>query len=116
MSRHELATTLANFDFPDPTIHSAGRSVTTTPLQQLFVLNAPFVRKAAMSLATELLAEHATVAGRVDALHERLYTRAATDQDQRLALAFLGSEPNDTERWTRYVHALLASNELQYVD
>ena len=116
VSRHELATTLANFDFPDPTIHSAGRSVTTTPLQQLFVLNAPFVRKAAMSLATELLAEHATVAGRVDALHERLYTRTATDQDQRLALAFLGSEPNDTERWTRYVHALLASNELQYVD
>lgn len=116
VSRHELATTLANFDFPDPTIHSAGRSVTTTPLQQLFVLNAPFVRNAAAALAAELLDEYSTIADRVDALHERLFTRPSTDEDRRMALDFLGAELNDSERWTRYVHALLASNELQYVD
>ncbi len=116
VSRHELATTLANFDFPDPTIHSAGRSVTTTPLQQLFVLNAPFVRNAAAALAADLLDEHSTVAARVDALHERLFTRPATDEDHRVALDFLAAEPNSAERWTRYVQALLASNEFQYVD
>lgn len=116
VSRHELATTLANFDFPDPTIHSAGRSVTTTPLQQLFVLNSPFVRNAATALAAELLEKYSTTAARVDALHERLFTRPSTDEDRQMALDFLGTELHDSERWTRYVHALLASNELQYVD
>lgn len=116
VSRHKLATTLANFDFPDPTIHSAGRSVTTTPLQQLFMLNAPFVRNAAAVLATELINKQSTTAARIDALHERLFTRPATEDDRRAALNFLGTELDDPERWTRYVHALLASNELQYVD
>ncbi len=116
VSRHELATTLANFDFPDPTLHSAGRSVTTTPLQQLFVLNAPLVRKAATALAAKILEEDSTVEARIDDLHTRLFTRRATDEDRRTALDFLGTEWNDNERWTRYIHALLASNELQYID
>ena len=64
----------------------------------------------------KLLEEHSTTAARVDALHERLFARPSTDEDQLMALDFLGAEQHDSERWTRYVHALLASNELQYVD
>jgi hypothetical protein len=40
ISRFELNKMLAMFDFPDPNTHSDRRSLTTTPLQKLFVLNA----------------------------------------------------------------------------
>jgi hypothetical protein len=39
VKRRELADVLRLHDFPDPTTHSAGRIPTTTPLQQLYVLN-----------------------------------------------------------------------------
>src|SRR5207302_5206345 len=39
VSRHELNPLLRLFDFPDPNITSDQRTVTTVPLQQLFVLN-----------------------------------------------------------------------------
>ncbi len=116
VSRHQLAATLATFDFPEPTIHCAQRSETTTPQQQLFVLNAPFVRAAAESLVQEVLAADDTLADRVDHLHERLFARAAEPDDRALAEAFLGKGGDDREGWARYVHALLASNEFQYVD
>ena len=43
VSRHRLDELLRLFDFPDPNITSASRSVTTVPLQQLFVLNSEFM-------------------------------------------------------------------------
>ena len=36
--------------FPKPTMHSPGRETTTTPLQQLFVMNSPFMRDQAAAL------------------------------------------------------------------
>jgi hypothetical protein len=117
VSRHELANTLALFDFPDPTLHAEQRAETTTPLQQLFVLNSPFVRRAAESLAVAVLASNdGSLEDRVDALHTRLFARPATADDVALAREFLGGDAADLERWTRYAHALLAGNELQYVD
>ena len=43
VSRHELNSLLRLFDFPDPNITSDDRTVTTVPLQQLFVLNSEFM-------------------------------------------------------------------------
>ncbi|HUQ68678.1 MAG TPA: PSD1 and planctomycete cytochrome C domain-containing protein, partial [Planctomycetaceae bacterium] len=50
VSRLELNALLARFDFPDPNVHSDGRTETTTPLQKLFVLNSPFMQRQAESL------------------------------------------------------------------
>jgi hypothetical protein len=43
VSRHQLNDLLRLFDFPDPNITAGERSVTTVPLQQLFVLNSGFM-------------------------------------------------------------------------
>ena len=39
------------FDLPDPKAHAERREATTTPVQQLYFLNSPFVRRAATQLA-----------------------------------------------------------------
>src|SRR5262249_52712060 len=52
--RRELHDLLRLYDFPDPTTHSPGRVPTTTPLQQLLVLNGPLVRQQAAALARRL--------------------------------------------------------------
>ena len=53
----ELHDLLRLNDFPDPTSHSPGRVPTTTPLQQLFTLNSPFLQQQAAALARRLKAE-----------------------------------------------------------
>ena len=54
ISRHQLNDLLRLFDFPDPNITSDRRSVTTVPLQQLFVLNSDFMTQRAKSLVARL--------------------------------------------------------------
>src|SRR5258708_37932715 len=51
VSRHNLDGLLRLFDFPDPNITSERRTVTTVPLQQLFVLNSDFMVQQAKALA-----------------------------------------------------------------
>src|SRR5207244_7921844 len=54
VSRHNLDGLLRLFDFPDPNITAAERTVTTVPLQQLFVLNSDFMVSNARALAARL--------------------------------------------------------------
>src|SRR4029077_20932024 len=54
VSRHELNSLLRLFDFPDPNITNDERTVTTVPLQQLFVLNSEFMVRNAKALAARL--------------------------------------------------------------
>src|SRR5438132_7322620 len=54
VSRHELNGLLRLFDFPDPNITNDERTVTTVPLQQLFVLNSEFMVRNAKALTGRL--------------------------------------------------------------
>jgi hypothetical protein len=117
VSRLELNRMLALFDFPDPNVHSARRAETTTPLQKLFVLNSPFMVAQAEALAQRLHAE--IPAGekadlkRIERAYMLLYARPPAPAEVRLGLAFLrGGEG----RWRAYAHALLASNEMLFLD
>jgi hypothetical protein len=117
ISRLEVNRLLALFDFPDPNVHSAGRVETTTPLQKLFVLNSPFMIRQAQALVERLDREADTSPhARIDRAYQLLYGRAASDRELQLALAFVGDEESQGERWTQYVHALLAANELLVID
>ena len=110
---------LAMFDFPDPNVHSARRSLTTTPLQKMFVLNNPFMIQLAESLAARLMAlkidKGDVTSQRIEQAHQWLYSRSATETELRLGRAFLGQGDNQ-ERWQQYAHVLLASNEMLYLD
>ncbi|HEV8542439.1 MAG TPA: DUF1549 and DUF1553 domain-containing protein, partial [Verrucomicrobiae bacterium] len=43
VSRLKLNDTFMQFDYPDANVHAEKRTVTTTPIQKLFMLNSPFV-------------------------------------------------------------------------
>jgi cytochrome c553 len=118
VSRHELNPLLRLFDFPDPNITSGERTVTTVPLQQLFVLNSEFLVRNAKSLAARLKDVVGDDAGRIRHAFLLLYGRPATERELRLGLAFLnGGPPGGTlSRWEQYAQVLLATNEFLYVD
>ncbi|HUG66340.1 MAG TPA: DUF1553 domain-containing protein [Pirellulaceae bacterium] len=122
VSRHKLSDTLQTFDFPDPAIHCEKRANTTTPLQQMFVLNSPFVRGQANALAERVLRDGVeTLDERATHLHQLLYARLPLEAELQIARDFFAEvaaadEQATAARWQRYVHALLSSNEFLYVD
>jgi hypothetical protein len=111
VKRRELNNLLRLNDFPDPTTHSAARIATTTPLQLLFVLNSPFMRRQATALVSRLRATGSSDRERIRAGYRLLYGRAATAMEERLGVEFLHEAA-----WEQYAQVLLASNEFLYVD
>jgi cytochrome c553 len=121
VSRHELNPLLRLFDFPDPNITNAARTVTTVPLQQLFVLNSEFMVRNAKALVARLGATEKDDSVRIRQAFVLLYGRPATEREISLGMAFLNgehaAEPAVTlGRWEQYAQVLLGSNEFLFVD
>ena len=118
VSRLQLNDMLIQFDYPDANVHAERRSVTTTPMQKLFVLNSPFMQKRAAALATRLAAAvPGDDAARVTFAYRLLFSREPDNEERALAAKFLsGGAHEKMPRWEQYAQALLASNELLYVD
>ena len=119
VSRHELDGLLRLFDFPDANVTADRRSVTTVPQQQLFALNSEFMVNQARAFAARVDKMGATDEARVDAAYRLAFNRAPATEEVALALAFL-RQPTTADdrltRWQQYAQALLASNEMMYVD
>jgi hypothetical protein len=116
VSRLDLNRMLALFDFPDPNAHADRRFETTTPLQKLFVLNSPWMVAQAAGLAERLLHKDATDRMRIERAYRLLYGRPASARELQLGLDYLGSDGDRLARWGEYAHALLAANEMMFVD
>ncbi len=120
VSRHRLDELLRLFDFPDPSITAADRSVTTVPLQQLFVLNSDFMMQRARALTGQLNAAGlADDEAKVRYAYELLFSREAGDDEVSAATQFLQSGQDDGDRisrWEQLSLALLGSNEFLFVD
>jgi hypothetical protein len=117
INRHELEPMLRIHDFPDPAAHSAARTETATALQMLFSLNSPFLLAQSDALAARLTKDAtAPLRDRVTRAHALLYQRPATPRELDLAARFLASRETDKKAWSEYAQALLASNELVFVD
>jgi hypothetical protein len=121
VQRRELHALLRLNDFPDPTTHNATRDLTTTPLQQLFVLNSPFMQQQSAALAERVRREVPDdLAGQVRQAYRLLYGREPTERQRTLARAFF--QPCDanpalaSELWKQYAQVLLGSNEAAYID
>lgn len=125
--RREVSKLLQLHDFPDPSLHSPQRMDTSTALQGLFVLNSPFVRSRAAALAERLLRESTEdTDARIAQAYQWLFGRAASSDELQLAVAYLQAAAaecgedvpaNDSfAAWKLYLHALLGSNELLFVD
>ncbi len=106
ISRDRLSTMLQLYDFPAATMHSPQREATTSPLQQLFVMNSAFVQERAEALA-RLVEQEPDTSAKINGLYRRLLSREPTEQEQQLADRFLKSAT-----LTQYAQALIASNEV----
>ncbi|MFO0901985.1 MAG: PSD1 and planctomycete cytochrome C domain-containing protein [Pirellulales bacterium] len=123
VSRQRPADLFKLFDFPDAKQHGESRLPTTTPLQHLYLLNSPFVQRAAESLANETPDDALmSVDPMMESIFERVLLRRPTDverDDARKLLASDGWPEERSERLRRatlLAHALLATNEVLYVD
>ncbi len=120
VSRHRLNDLLRLFDFPDPNITAGERSITTVPLQQLFVLNSDFMIVQAKALAARLSREAESDADRISRLFQLIYGRMPTDEDINVSVAFLqepSAEVGDSlSPLEQYCLAMLGTNEFAYVD
>ena len=115
VSRERPADIHRLFDLPDPKGHGEKREVTTTPLQQLYFLNSPFIRQAAAALAK-------TAAGKsgedgTAALFRRALLRDPTAEELKTALALIRPARTDAlPAWELLAQALLASHEFLFLN
>jgi hypothetical protein len=123
ISRHALDGLLRLFDFPDANVTADRRVVTTVPQQQLFVLNSEFVLNQAKAFAQRIEKGAKTETERVTLAYRLAFGRNPSERELSLATAYLGrplppeaSGSGKPTRLEQYAHALLATNELLYVD
>jgi len=118
VSRKKLSDILLQFDYPDANVHSAKRSGTTTAIQKLFIINNSFMVEQAKGLAKRITGDSsATDLTHIQSTYALLYNRQPTREETDLGLAFLRlPEEGKLTRWEQYSHALLAANEMMFVD
>jgi hypothetical protein len=110
--RRDINKMLRLHDFPDPTAHSPARPETSTPLQQLFSLNSPFVIERSKALANRLTGAESKAEGQIDLAYRILFQREPTPDERSIGLEFLSSgEPLEL-----YTQVLLTGNEFLYLD
>ena len=114
ISRMDLNRMLANFDFPDPSSHSAQRFETTTPLQKLFLLNSPFAIAQANAIATRVKNISGSDESRIRELYRLVLGRPPSTEEIDAGYGFLENEMD--QKWQAYSHALLISNEMFILD
>ncbi|HEV3022931.1 MAG TPA: DUF1553 domain-containing protein, partial [Pirellulales bacterium] len=91
VSRHNLDGMLRLFDFPDPNITSERRTVTTVPLQQLFVLNSDFLVREAKALASRVAVASNDDTARIYEAYRVLFGRPPTVDETQLGIEFLAA-------------------------
>ena len=117
ISRRELNKTLMLFDYPDANVHAARRSTSTTPTQKLFVMNSPFIIDQAKSLANRLQRSADGDAERIRNAYELLFARQPEAEEAALALDFLKQPAvQGLSPWEQLAQALLATNEMMWLD
>lgn len=141
-NRDIIANLMSTFDAANPNSCTAKRPETTVPQQTLFALNSEFIqdRAARLALVTKEMGLLNSEA-RVTELFRRALGRNVTEREQIQVLEFLKSEEHadasdsadlnvattseadaatravETEsKWIQLAHALLASNEFNFLD
>ena len=113
------------FDFPSASLVSGKRSVTEVPSQALFLRNSKFVAEQAKHAAKRLLADSSAKddADRIDLAMQWVFTRAATAEEKKGALALLALtqdaeaeiENRDESAWSTLFLSLFSTAEFRYL-
>ncbi len=105
INRGKTSDLLKLYDFPNPFQHSPARGMTITPLQELFVLNSPFIKNLSTTLAKSVEAEVDNTA-RVKILYRKILSREPSAADNKFALNYLSNASVE-----QFAQVLLATNE-----
>jgi hypothetical protein len=116
------------FDFAEPSLIVAARDVTNVPSQALFLMNNPFVRAQAATLARRVLATPIDYPERIRLAYQLALSRPPTEPELSRAQQFLlgearalipvkeGSKANAAETsWSAFCQALFACAEFRYL-
>ena len=118
IAREELHPILRMHDFPEASAHSPRREPTTTPLQQLFLLNSAWTEQRAAELLRRLQA--AEGGDRIQQAWRLLFARSPESIEISAGLEFIesrqaaGAKPEVA--WQDYFEALLSVNEFHFAD
>ena len=113
------------FDFPSSSLVSGKRAVTEVPSQALFLRNSKFVAEQATHAAKRLLADQASKndAGKIDLAMRWVFSRGATAEEKKGALALLSLTRNskteiknrDESAWSSLFLSLFSTAEFRYL-
>ncbi|HEV8603861.1 MAG TPA: PSD1 and planctomycete cytochrome C domain-containing protein [Tepidisphaeraceae bacterium] len=106
VSRGRLNPLLQLYDFPEATMHSPSRETTTTPLQQLFAMNSPFMQEQAAALVKGVEKEPDATA-KVRAMYRKVLARDPSEAELVRAATYLTSGTP-----AEFAHGLLYMNEV----
>ena len=119
VAREELHPTLRMHDFPEASSHSPQREPTTTPLQQLFFLNSPWMKEQSAALLNRLQSLEAPDS-RIELAYRLLFSRKPNAEEMAVGLEFVNAERSDSngisQRWADYLQCLLSLNEFHFAD
>jgi hypothetical protein len=107
VSRSRLSDLLRIYDFPDPVQTSSERDVTTTSLQQLFVMNSAFIHTQAAALADGLQGETDNAA-KIRGLYRKILSRNPDTAELDRGVAYLSRRPDAV---AEYAQILFSVNE-----
>ena len=105
VSRARRAQMLGLFDFPEATQTAPGRDVTTSTLQQIYLMNGAFMQNLAAA-AAKTAAAATGEAEQIGLLYRRVLARDPTAAELKSALAYL-----QKGTLQRYAQILLSTNE-----
>ena len=106
VSRRQLNMMLKLYDFPDAMQTSPGRDLTTTSLQQLFVMNSSFLQEQAVALA-KIVEKEPDDSARIRGLYRRILARDPNLKEIDLGLSYLAHAT-----LAQFAQALLSTNEV----
>jgi hypothetical protein len=117
INRGRTSDILRLYDFPNPFQHSPARAMTITPLQELFVLNSPFMKQlsAALAKAEKFVvppsggngpAEAGTTNQVVRNLYRKILSRDPDAAELKLGVSYLNGATVE-----QFAQVLLATNE-----
>ncbi len=127
MVRNSMPPELTAFNLPDGTAVTGQRDITTLPTQALYLLNSGFLVEQSQRFAERLLATSSGEQEIVQTAYRRAFSREPQPPEIVSAREFLrdtsamlprelNAEARRTATWAAFCQALLASNELRYID
>ncbi len=142
IARDILPDVLAVFDFAEPTLVSGSRETTNVPSQALYMLNSPFVQKAAEKFADRIFTVYpagpnagigANLQQRITYAYWMTCSRGPTPSERAAAADFFTKFPASWKKgddqpaavhsdeavkaaWTSFTRALFASAEFRYLN